>query len=302
MPNLLVHLFLPHESNNQRAKLLHPSSLVAILIVFVLFQLGIGRLALYHPQILGYAAQISPDEIVRLTNSRRQEKGLNTLQMNGELSAAASSKAADMVARGYWAHVSPNGTQPWYFITNAGYQYRYAGENLARDFSDAGSIVQAWMDSPTHRDNLLSSRYKDIGVAVVDGQLDGRDTTLVVQMFGTQLSAAPSTTSTRTAVVPKVKAAEEPSPSSALAQAIPTPVVTTATVVAPTVTNTTTPFDITKAVSLALLAVFIVVLVIDVAAVHKRKITRWTSKSLAHLAFLLILLLAAILVNQGVIL
>jgi len=121
---------------------------------------------------------------------------------------------------------------------------------------------------------------------VVDGKLQGRDTTLVVQMFGTRLAAVPSITNRPAVVVPAVKAAAElsplPSPAQVMIQA--------------------TPFDLTKVVSIALLTVFVVVLVIDLIVVHQRKIVRWTSKSLAHLALLLFLLIAAVLVNRGVIL
>jgi len=186
------HLFLPHESNNQRAKLLHPSSFGLIIGFFTLVQIAINYVSSSYPAILGYASQIPPAEIVRLTNVNRESQGLPALKLDSELTQAAVLKAADMFARDYWAHVSPIGTLPWYFFTEVGYSYRYAGENLARDFSNPGSIVQAWVDSPTHRENLLSSKYQDIGVAVVDGQLSGRDTTLVVQLLGTRLSAVPA--------------------------------------------------------------------------------------------------------------
>lgn len=279
--SLLHHLFIPHESNNQRAKLLHPSTISVIIGLFVIFQLLLGRFSVQFPQILGYASQISPAEIVRLTNEQRQASGEGPVKLDEALSAAAARKAADMIARGYWAHVSPSGTQPWSFITDAGYQYRYAGENLARDFADPASVVAAWMDSPTHRENLLNAKYQDIGVAVIDGKLGDRETTLVVQMFGTRLSAAPSVSKTAS-IAPPVRAAT--------IETLPTPVAKTS------------PFDITKAVSVGLLAVFVIVLVIDIVSVHRRRIVRWTSKSLAHLALLVFLLIAAILVNRGVIL
>ena len=278
MRRFLLHFFFPHESNNQRAKLLHPSGLILIIGLFVFFQVTINQLTINYPQVLGYAAQISPEEIVRLTNDQRQANGLAVVRLDPELSAAASQKAADMFARDYWAHVSPVGTQPWNFITQSGYSYRYAGENLARDFSDAKSVVDAWVASPSHRENLLNSRYQDIGIAVIDGQLEGRETTLVVQFFGTKLSAAPSLGAS-TSIVKSVQAAEsQPAPAKI------------------------SPFDVTKAVSLTLLIIFVVVLVIDLVAVYQKKITRWTSKSFAHLIFMLALLIAAFIISKGQIL
>ncbi len=280
MRRFLRHLFFPRDSNNQRAKILHPSGLVLTIGLFLVFQLTINQLTINYPQILGYASQISPEEIIRLTNIQRTAAGLPEVKLDTRLSAAAAQKAADMFARNYWAHVSPVGTQPWNFITQSGYSYRYAGENLARDFSDAKSVVDAWVASPTHRENLLNSRYQDIGIAVVDGTLEGRETTLVVQMFGAKLSAAPAIVPAARIVQP-VSAATSP-----------------AVLAAPKVS----PFDVTKAVSLTLLIIFVVVLVIDLVAVYQKKIVRWTSKSFAHLLFLLALLISALIISKGQIL
>ncbi len=96
-------------------------------------------------------------------------------------------KATDMFARNYWAHYGPDGTTPWSFITNSGYEYEYAGENLAKNFMFSDGVVQAWMESPTHRENILRNEYTEIGYAIQNGVLNGEETTLVVQMFGTPL-------------------------------------------------------------------------------------------------------------------
>jgi len=81
---------------------------------------------------------------------QRVSVGLLPLEANATLAQAAQAKAADMLNNNYWAHVSPDGTQPWSFFVNAGYSYRYAGENLARDFTNPASAVDAWMASPTN--------------------------------------------------------------------------------------------------------------------------------------------------------
>lgn len=275
------HLFLPHESNNHRAKLLHPSFILILIVVFLSFQLLVTKLSLSYPQILGYAAaQISPEEVIKLTNEQRQINGLDIVKLDPELSIAAAQKAADMFARNYWAHVSPVGTQPWYFITESGYGYRYAGENLARDFSDPQSVVQAWMNSRSHRDNILNPKYQDIGLAVVDGKLEGRETTVVVQMFGTKLSAQPTLGKSSSTEI-SVKAAESSNPS--------------------VKAFSTTPFDVSRTVSIVLLAVFVLVLVIDLVHLKRQKIVRWTSSSLAHLLFMVFLLLTVLIINKGII-
>ena len=98
-----------------------------------------------------------------------------------------------MFAKNYWAHVSPDGTTPWVFIKSAGYSYVYAGENLARGYNTSQDVVTAWMASPEHKQNMLSSNYQNVGFAIVTGNLTGEDTVLVVEMFGsTALAAAPS--------------------------------------------------------------------------------------------------------------
>lgn len=297
----LAHFLLPHESNNQRARLLHPTALSLVIGCFAVLQIILSQVTRSYPHILGYASQIPPDEIVRLTNSQRLANGLGALTVDPELTQAALSKAADMFTRDYWAHVSPTGTQPWFFITNAGYAYRYAGENLARDFSDSASVVKAWMDSPTHRDNLLSARYQNIGVAVVDGKLGGQETTLVVQMFGTRLAAAPAVSKSSLSV----KAAVEPSPT--IYEPTPTSVYVQLAAVPeqpPTVSPQpiVSPFRITQYISLSMLVFFAALLGIDVWLTHTRKIVRWTSKSLAHFMFISIIFIAAALVLRGQIL
>ena len=132
------------------------------------------------------------------------------------------------------------------------------------------------MASPTHRENLLNSRYQDMGLAIVDGKLGGRETTLVVQMFGTKLGAVAGSNFI-------VKAAETSEGS-------------------PKPTLFANRFDIGKIVSILLLSVFCLLLAVDIIWVVRKKITRWTSKSVAHLAFMVMLILAVLIVNRGLIL
>ena len=209
----LRHLFIPHESNNQKAKILHPSSLVLIALFLVGFRLILNFGSKAMPQVLGYAANISPSEIIRLTNVQRQENGLLPLSENSTLDAAALAKGNDMLAKQYWAHFAPDGTSPWSFFLKFGYEYSYAGENLARDFTDAQSAVTAWMNSPSHRENMLNPNYKDIGIGVVEGTLDGADTTIIVQFFGTPLNNSVAISMAKAAGLPKTQPSPVPTPS-----------------------------------------------------------------------------------------
>ncbi len=184
----LKHLFHPQRSNNHRSKLLHPKPLIFMsLIALGFFQLVGLASSLDLPQgnILGYTSSITVQQIIDGTNQQRSNKGLTSLSYNSLLSEAAAGKARDMFENQYWAHISPSGKEPWDFIKTANYNYKVAGENLARDFDSTSPMITAWMNSPTHKANIMNPRYRDIGLAVVDGKLNGVETTLVVQMFGT---------------------------------------------------------------------------------------------------------------------
>jgi hypothetical protein len=179
-----IYHFLPHEQKRKRANLLSQGALITYSIILVVLLVVLRILPLMAPGVLGYASDINTEDLLRYTNERRAKVGLKPLKMNPTLSRAAERKAHDMFDVGYWAHVSPMGTKPWDFILSEGYDYTYAGENLAKNFSNSKDVVNAWYESPTHRDNLLSANYDDIGFAIVNGVLDGYETTLVVQMFG----------------------------------------------------------------------------------------------------------------------
>ncbi len=189
----LHHHFLPHhhDGEHHRAHALSVGALMVYLQLLVVISAGIYLIRLTSPAILG-TATFSAQEVIDLTNKKRVENNLPPLSYNPLLEQAAKAKAANMFAENYWAHFAPSGKSPWFFITSAGYKYLYAGENLARDFNDPKSTVDAWMNSPSHRENILDRNFKEIGVAVADGKLTGRDGILVVQMFGS--SNVPVTT------------------------------------------------------------------------------------------------------------
>lgn len=133
----------------------------------------------------GQLAAVISSVLVDLTNKDRKEEELGTLTMNPVLVAAAQAKANDMAEKGYFAHVSPEGIDPWHWIREAGYSFTYAGENLAVNFSDSEDVVSAWMGSPGHRANILNGTFTEIGIATAVGEYKGEKTTFVVQMFGT---------------------------------------------------------------------------------------------------------------------
>ncbi len=132
---------------------------------------------------------ITAQKVVQLVNRERLSQGINALVENIALNKAAQDKANDMIKNDYFAHTSPSGVSPWYWIEKNGYNYKYAGENLAINFTSVDNQHEAWMASQTHRKNILNPSYKEIGVAVAEGKVDGNISTITVQLFGTEMVA-----------------------------------------------------------------------------------------------------------------
>jgi len=295
------HFFVPHSSNNHKARVLHPSILSVFIAFFLVYQFGINFFTLVSPRILGFASNITTDQLVEFTNQKRMENGVGALELNQALNEAALRKAGDMFAFDYWSHTSPSGRDPWDFFKEVDYAYIYAGENLARDFMNSSTVIEAWMESPTHRDNLLSGNYKEMGLAVVNGTLNGVETTLVVQLFGTPppvketvnlpiVGQAVATESTEEIIIEEDQIKEDAKKEAALGEALKTE------------ENMVSPFSLTKVFAVALLTMILLALVVDVVLTGRRKIVRLSGKNLAHLIFIFILFLAAILTTQGAVL
>lgn len=131
-----------------------------------------------------FIAAVISAVLVDLANDDRAARELNGLRINPKLVAAAQLKANDMAAKGYFSHTTPEGYDSWHWFRIVGYDYSYAGENLAVDFSESNDVERAWMSSPTHRDNILNGNYTEIGIATAKGVYKGRETIFVAQMFG----------------------------------------------------------------------------------------------------------------------
>jgi len=127
---------------------------------------------------------INEEDLIKYTNNERAKSNLLPLKRNELLDQAASLKIEDMFTKNYWAHNAPDGTTPWTFINKVGYAYSYSGENLARDFTSSRDVIDSWMGSQKHKENILFPNYTEVGFAIKHATLNGLDTMLVVQMFG----------------------------------------------------------------------------------------------------------------------
>lgn len=140
----------------------------------------------------GETAALSSLEIIRLTNTERAAENLLALKENTLLDAAANRKLQDMFDQQYFEHISPEGFGPGFLADTVGYAYVVVGENLALgSFKSNRDLLQAWMASPGHRENILNVRYLDIGVAVGYGIFNGEKVWLAVQEFGKSASTCP---------------------------------------------------------------------------------------------------------------
>lgn len=176
--------FYPHEGNDH-----HPHLLRTEISAFILSLVLFGELVFLFSIFVilpntHFLANILPNVLVESTNTERQKMSEGQLAVNSLLKQAAQDKANDMATKGYFAHTSPDGITPWYWLQQAGYSYTTAGENLAINFVDSQDVIIAWMNSPGHRANILNQNYTEIGIATAKGIYKDQEATFVVQFFG----------------------------------------------------------------------------------------------------------------------
>lgn len=286
MKDLLLHFFTPRESNNHRAKALHFQSLLFFILALFIGQLFLFPIKTNYPSILGTSIDVASEQLLSLTNRERQEQGVTPVKLNEELSQAAMKKAKYMFEKNFWSHTAPDGKTPWYFFKQAGYDYAYAGENLARGFTKSDDVVNAWMASPTHRENMLSSNYQEVGFAVMKGNLLGEETTVVVEMFGSRsydtLAKNPIVHETSSL------AATAQENSQVFASVKMQPLIDSA--------------FFTKNIGIGILALFIFVLIADMIIIERKKIARVVGHNIDHILYFGAIFIIILVISTGVIL
>src|SRR3989344_7921275 len=180
----LKNHFIPHEGNQHHPHILRTEALVFLLGLAIFAEVAFLLAVFVVLPQSGFLALITPDALVRSVNVTRTDTQKPKLAVNTLLERAAQLKANDMAAKSYFAHTSPAGITPWYWLHQVGYHYSSAGENLAVDFIDSNDVHQAWMNSPSHRANILNAGYTEIGIATATGRYQEHETIFVVQFFG----------------------------------------------------------------------------------------------------------------------
>ncbi|MDE2071638.1 MAG: CAP domain-containing protein [Patescibacteria group bacterium] len=184
----LVHAVVPSPHNAYKPHLLRREWMLFFLAAMLATEGFFVADIVVRQSGATFLAAVVQSDIIALTNTQRASNNVGTLKENRLLDLAATAKAKDMAAKGYFSHVGPDGKVPWAWIEGVGYNYQYAGENLAVRFTDSKDVVNAWMASPTHRANIVKPQYSDIGVGVADGTYQGQPATFVVQYFGSPLA------------------------------------------------------------------------------------------------------------------
>ena len=197
----LKNHLIPHKNNNFRPQFLYGHDFILILIVIFIAE----SIFLLGPVLTNkQPAEILTGFLTILTNEAREKNNLPDLVVSPVLTKAATLKARDMAVNGYFAHTSPNGKTPWYWLDLVGYKYDYAGENLAVNFADTRDVTDAWMNSPSHRANIVKKPYREVGSGIATGTYEGKESVFVVQVYANPVSSyanekiIPITTSVKT--------------------------------------------------------------------------------------------------------
>jgi len=240
-------LIWPNKENDFHPFILKDEVIAVFILLFLLVKV-LFSFELILVQQSSLFAEVNAQKIIVLTNDIRRQYNLPPVKENNLLDKAAREKAQDMLRNQYFNHYSPSGISPWHWMDVTGYDYHYAGENLAMNFFDSDEVIKAWLNSPSHRENLLNGQYQDMGVAILNGDFTGEgiDRTLVVQMFGSPMkktiipvakAASPSIPTTTTTAPPVVIVKATTSSTNS-------PVATTITTTVSTTTSTTKPISV----------------------------------------------------------
>ncbi len=187
-----------------------PAVLISLFASYLYIQPYLQASRLNKNDVLAYSTHVSIDGLLTSTNQQRAANGVASLGLNSALNTAAQAKANDMVSRNYWSHQTPDGQQPWIFINNTGYKYLSAGENLAYGFMTSNATVTGWMNSPTHKSNMLSSNFTEVGFGIANSPnyVNNGQQTVIVAMYAKPQVLASSQTNVKASEPAPVKRQE----------------------------------------------------------------------------------------------
>lgn len=188
----LSHYFLPSKANRYKPGFFTARSVGMVLAFLVLLELALLAQSFLLPKTDRFLTAVLPGALIMFSNDARASEHLSLLRSNPLLEQAARAKAEDMATREYFSHETPEGKEPWIFLDTARYEYGYAGENLAVNFTDSKDVTDAWLLSPTHRANLLNPHFSEIGIGIATGTYQGKEAVFVVQFLASPSGSVPS--------------------------------------------------------------------------------------------------------------
>lgn len=181
---LLVAMIVPNSSHAQSTDTYTVKSGDTLWKISKRYQIGLNEIISANPQFsnpdliypgdrvtipLKGDIKSVEQEVIRLTNQERAKQGLPALKSDWQLSRVARYKSRDMRDQGYFAHNSPTYGSPFEMMKSFNISYRKAAENIAAGQRTPQEVVQAWMDSPGHRKNILDKDLTYIGVGYAEG-------------------------------------------------------------------------------------------------------------------------------------
>lgn len=189
--NVFKNLLSKKENKSENSKRMNEETLRYIFSIVILLEI----ISFLLPSITVLntkegVATVLPSVLSMLVNEERKEESLSLLSENDLLNKAAMMKATDMARRGYFAHTSPEGKTPWYWLDRVQYRYEYAGENLAINFSESKDVTEAWMASPAHKENIIKEEYTEVGTGVVEGIYEGKRAIFIAQVYANPTSSS----------------------------------------------------------------------------------------------------------------
>lgn len=173
------------EKKSKSTRLASPPVIIFFAVLIIVF----NSFSIVSTNAQSATEIINRENLLREHNVQRSNAGLNQLTISDKLNQSAQAKSELMLKLNCWSHYCPSGTSPWRFFEEAGYLYIFAGENLAEGFLKVGDVINAWMNSKTHKANILKESYKEIGFGISYGNFQGKSNNVVIAVhFGTTLA------------------------------------------------------------------------------------------------------------------
>lgn len=214
----IKYFILPSKENNYKSLLLQSNMLLYFVVIILTLRIGVALISINIPQNI-FFADITKASLENFANQTRKAMGLPALLKNSKLDYAAQMKAENMIANNYFAHTSPSGITPWFWFSKAGYDYKHAGENLAIGFYESEEVYIAWLNSSSHKANIINPKYTEVGTAVLSG-FGPNNAIIVVQEFGSPIKPVIAPTKNNN-INPVVNTKTEVAPINKLAEKVP---------------------------------------------------------------------------------